>query len=77
MTIEELRSARDATPFRPFSIHLSDRRTYRIPQRDYLAVAPSGRTIIVYETNEAFRIIDFYLVNGLEYEAVTASSAAA
>ncbi|MGL4553696.1 MAG: hypothetical protein ACRC33_21240 [Gemmataceae bacterium] len=44
MTVDQLRATRDAVPFRPFLIHLTDGRAYRIPHRDYLSISPSGRT---------------------------------
>ena len=68
MTIEPLRAAREAHPFRPFTIYLADGRALRVPHRDYLSMSPGGRTVIVYHTGEAFSIIDVYLVTELAIE---------
>src|SRR5436190_21908584 len=49
MTIEQLRAAREANPFRPFTIDLADGRSLPVPHRDYLSMSPGGRTAIVYQ----------------------------
>jgi len=70
MTIEELRNARAANPFRPFTIRLADGRSFLVPHRDYLSMSPvGGRTVIVYGTNQgAFSILDLLLVTELSFE---------
>lgn len=69
MTTEQLRSAREVNPFRPFKIRLSDGRSLRVPHRDYLSLSPGGRTVIVYHADEAFSIIDLFLVAELAMES--------
>jgi hypothetical protein len=69
MTIEQLRAAREANPFCPFTIHLADGRTHRIPHRDYLSMSPTGRTVIVYQADDAWSILDLLLVTELRIEA--------
>jgi hypothetical protein len=66
MTIEQLRSAYQASPFRPFTIHLADGRSFQIRHRDYLSHSPSGRTIIVYGDDDNFSVLDLLLVTELE-----------
>lgn len=68
MTSEQLRATREAHPFRPFTIHLADGRSYRVPHRDYVSMSPSGRTVIVYQNDEAFSILDRLLVTELAEE---------
>jgi hypothetical protein len=70
-TVEQLRAAREANPFRPFTIHLADDRSLRVPHRDYLSMALGGRTVIVYQTDEAFSIIDLLLVTALAIEVAS------
>lgn len=65
MTIEQLRLAREANPFRPFTVHLADGRSHRVPHRDYLSMSPGGRTVIVYESDEAGHILDALLITEL------------
>jgi len=74
MTIEQLRAAREANPFRPFTLYLADGRSWRVPHRDYLSMTPGGRTVIVYQEGEAFSIIDLLLVTELAIEEVPAST---
>ena len=66
MTIEQLRGARQANPFRPFTIHLMG--SLRVPHRDYLSTSPGGRPVIVYQAGEAFSIIVLLLVTKLAIE---------
>jgi len=73
MTVDQLRAMREANPFRPFIIHLADGRSFRVPHRDLVSHSPGGRTIIVYQSDEAFSIVDLYLVTELEAQAPTDS----
>ncbi|HEY7424778.1 MAG TPA: hypothetical protein VH682_11160 [Gemmataceae bacterium] len=73
MTAEQLRTMRDANPFRPFTIHLADGRTLAVPHRDFVSQSPSGRTIIVYRPDDTFSVVDLYLVTELEVQMPTAS----
>jgi hypothetical protein len=73
MTAEQLRTMRDANPFRPFVIHLADGRAFTIPHRDFVSQSPGGRTIIVYGSDESFSILDLFLVTELEVQPPTVS----
>jgi hypothetical protein len=73
MTAEQFRAMREAKPFRPFTTHLADGRTLDVPHRDFVSQSPPGRTIIVYHSNEAFSVVDLYLVTELEVQAPTDS----
>jgi hypothetical protein len=66
MTAEQLRAAREANPFRPFTIHLADGRNLTVPHRDFVSQSPGGGIIIVYQADEAFSIVDLHLVTELE-----------
>jgi hypothetical protein len=69
MTAEQLRSMRDANPFRPFTIHLADGRSLAVPHRDFVSQSPGGRTIIVYRPDDSFSVVDLYLVTELEVQS--------
>lgn len=73
MTAEQLRAVRDANPFRPFTVYLADGRSVRVPHRDFLSMSPGGRTVIVYQSGEAFSIIDLLLVTELAVDAASSS----
>jgi hypothetical protein len=66
MTIEQLRNVHQASPFRPFTLHLADGRQLDVPHRDFLSHSPSGRTVIVYGPDESFSIVDLLLVTRIE-----------
>ena len=65
MTIEQLRLVHQAKPFQPFTIHLTDERTYHVPHRDYLSMSPGGRTILVFVTGDAATILDLSTMKAL------------
>jgi hypothetical protein len=70
MTIEELRKVHQASPFRPFTIYLADQRSFFIPHRDFLSHSPgTGRTVIVYDNNGSFDILDLLLVTDIKLHA--------
>ncbi len=66
MTIEQIRTAYDAQPFRPFVMHLADGRSIPVMHREFIMSAPSGRTINVYQSDDTLNIIDLLLVTDLE-----------
>lgn len=66
MTIEQLRSFYDAQPFQPFVMHLADGREIPVQGREMMMSAPNGRTIIVYQPDSSFNVIDLLLVTDLE-----------
>ncbi len=73
MTIEQLKNLYNAAPFRPFVVHLADGRKIPVKHREFMATAPSGRTIVVYEPDDSFNIIDLLLVTSLEVKNDTDS----
>jgi hypothetical protein len=66
VTIERIRGLYEAQPFRPFIIHLADGRQILVSHREFLALGPGGRTVIVYQPDESFNIVDLLLVTDLE-----------
>ena len=73
MTIEQVKNLYNTAPFRPFIIHLADGRQIPVNHREFMATAPSGRTIVVYDTDDSFNIIDLLLVTSLEVKNGKAS----
>jgi hypothetical protein len=66
MTIEQLRSAYSAQPFRPFVLHLADGRAIPVKHREFILTVPSGRTIIVCQPDDTVNIVDLLLVTDIE-----------
>ena len=66
MTIQQLRAAHHTMPFRPFTIHMADGRSFSVPHPDFLSMSPSGRTVIVYQEDDSFSILDLLLTTEIE-----------
>ena len=68
MTTEQVRLALRAVPFRPFTIHMADGRTFEISHPEFLSISKSGRTVIVQEDNDAYSVLDLLLATELHVE---------
>ena len=66
MRAEDLREIMHSQPFRPFTIHMADGRSFYIPHPDFIATSESGRTTIVFDTNDRLNILDRALMTELE-----------
>ncbi len=67
MTINEFRAALNATPFKPFVIHLADGRAVPVEHPDFAMVTGAGRTAHISRSNDDwFTVIDLLLVSQLE-----------
>jgi hypothetical protein len=67
VTIEKIREAYLAKPFRPFVIHLADGSAIPVMSLEYLAADPSGRTLAVFQKDDSMNVIDLLLVTHLEF----------
>lgn len=63
MTTEQFRATLHQQPFRPFTIRMADGRAFEIAHRDFVAMSPSGRTIIVFQTDESYSVLDLLLMS--------------
>jgi hypothetical protein len=68
MTIEQVKQLYNAAPFRSFIIHLADGRQLPVKHREFMALSPSGRTMVVYQADDTSNIIDLLLVTDLEIQ---------
>jgi hypothetical protein len=66
VTIEKMREAYKAQPFRPFVIHLATGSAIPVLSPEFIVAAPSGRTLVVFQQDDAMSIIDLLLVTHLE-----------
>jgi hypothetical protein len=66
MTIDRLRNFYNAKPFQPFVMHLADGRVIPVLHPEYMASAPSGRTVTVYQPDDTMNVIDLLIVTDLE-----------
>lgn len=70
MTIDQLRNFYEAQPFQPFTMHLADGREILVRSREFMASAPSGRTVIVCQPDDSWSVVDLLLVTDLEARPV-------
>lgn len=69
MTIDEVRRLFKAQPFAPFTFHLADGRQFPVASREFMALSPVGRTVVVYQPDGMFDVIDLLLVTSLQVRA--------
>jgi hypothetical protein len=66
MTAEQIRKARDQSPFKPFALFLSDERRFEIRHPNFLWVMPGGRLVGVADDSGAAEIIDLLHITTLK-----------
>ena len=66
MTTEQFREMLHQQPFRPFMIHMVDGRTFEVAHPDFVALSHSGRTVIVYQPDDNFSVLDLLLMSELQ-----------
>jgi hypothetical protein len=71
MTIEQLRAAYSAQPFRPFAMRLAEGREIPVYHREFMLTVPSGRTVVVCQPDDTVNIIDLLLVTDLEFKPLS------
>jgi len=68
MTITKLREAIRKQPFEPFTICLTDGRSFRVKHPEFVAISPdANRTFILAGPGEEHRVLDAFLVTSLDY----------
>lgn len=68
MTYQQMHALRTAEPFLPFIIHLADGRSVTVHHPELMIFSPKRRTVIVYQPDEHFNIIDLKLITDLEVQ---------
>jgi hypothetical protein len=66
MTTDQFRETLHQVPFKPFTIHMVDGRSFDVAHRDFVAQSPSGRTAIVFQSDEGYSVLDLLLMSELE-----------
>jgi hypothetical protein len=65
MTGEQFRGTLHLQPFRPFTIRMADGRSFQVSHPDFVAQSPSGRTVIVFQPDESYSVLDLLLMTEL------------
>jgi hypothetical protein len=74
MILDQFRGLLSKQPFQPFIIYLADGRWIPVMSREFVSLAPSGRTAVVYQPDDKMNIIDLLLVTSLEVKPMTPPS---
>jgi hypothetical protein len=69
MSKTEMKAAAEAKPFKPFHIRLADGEKLPVDHPDYFAHSPDWRTVIVWDKDGDFKIMDSALVTTFEFSA--------
>ena len=69
MRIAKIREVLHAQPFQPFRIHLADGGRIPVNHEDFVALAPTGREMIVFLPDDSHQIVDTMLITRLEMKA--------
>jgi hypothetical protein len=68
MNSQELRAALRAVPFRPFTVHMTDGRSFEVRHHDFLLLGPNGRTAFVFSPSGVeFSILDVMLITEIAF----------
>lgn len=66
MTTEQFKTTLHLQPFRPFTIRMADGRAFVVAHPDFVAQSPSGRTVIVFQPDESYSVLDLLLMTELQ-----------
>ncbi len=66
MTTEQFRATLHQSPFRPFTIRMADGRAFEVTHRDFVALSKTGRTVIVFQEDENYSILDLLLMSEIQ-----------
>ena len=59
-----------ASPFQPFTLNIADGRRIPVTGRDFILVPPEkGRTVVVYQRNGEYDLLDAVLITGVSFES--------
>jgi hypothetical protein len=64
MTAEAIRTELRAN--RPFRLRTADGKVVDVPHPDFATLSPSGRTLIVFNKDDSYEVLDVLLVAAIE-----------
>jgi hypothetical protein len=66
MTTDQFRATLHQQPFRSFTIRMADGRALDVAHPDFIALSPTGRTVIVFQQDENYSVLDLLLMSELQ-----------
>jgi len=67
MRTDDLRKALRAVPFEPFRVRVVDGREYRVDHPEFMAIAPDGRRVVVFDTEGLVEWVDTLMIASLHF----------
>jgi hypothetical protein len=67
LSLEPIRDALRAQPFRPFTIRTSDGREYRVTHPEAVAISPRARALLLWYDDEHWEVLDVLHIAGIHY----------
>jgi hypothetical protein len=64
MTAEAIRAAQRA--HHPFRLRTADGKTLEVPHPDFATLSPTGRTLIVFNPDDTYEVLDVLLITSIE-----------
>jgi hypothetical protein len=72
MTADAIKDALHTVPFVPFALQVVGGKKYAVPHPDFVAISPTGRTLVLYTEGDRSTVIDIALVSQLERQSSAA-----
>jgi hypothetical protein len=66
MIADEIKELMQAEPFRPVRIVLGNRQAFVVAHTDYLMVSPDRQTVLLYDKQGRFKIINTHQIRLVE-----------
>ena len=74
MSSTSIRRLVDATPFRPFEIHLAEGRAIPVHHREFIMISPTDVDFVVYQPDGGIDVVATNLVTGLRLKTLRRKS---
>lgn len=67
MNTKSLQKTLKEKPFQPFRLHLADGEKIFVGHPEYMVIAPAERTVVVWERDESYHVIDILMITQLAF----------
>jgi hypothetical protein len=64
--VTSIREAITANPFRPFTIHIADHRSYEIRKPEWVSIGPQDRSLVVWLDDGGASFVDTVQITGVD-----------
>jgi hypothetical protein len=69
MTAEAIRT--ELSSHRPFRLRTADGKVIPVPHADFATLSPSGRKLIVFNSDDSYEVLDVLLISAIETNRAT------